>query len=336
MRGSPGSRRRATVPPFCRSDIPPEDRALTAVDSATPASPAAGAAPRVALVGFDRLSRGLLRAQAATPGLEIAALVEATPPDTLAHLLRFDTRDGRYRGVVDAEDGALVLDGRRVALLAPGAIDWVAQGIDVVLDGRKGTWTETRAGGGTGSVPSAAELATSAVLGALAAEFGLERGFVNLVEAYGEHDRLADVPADDLRQGRAAAENVSPRRTELTDALERRFPGLRGKLSCLSIQVPVAAGSAVDLTCWHERDVDAESLRAAIARASGAGLRIETAEIVSSDVRGESAALFDGEAVMVLGARVSKTLTWYDEEALRLAWAIAHLRAAKVATGVGR
>jgi glyceraldehyde 3-phosphate dehydrogenase len=314
-----------------------EDRALTAAPATPVASPSAVAPPLcLGLVGFDRLGRGLLRAAAAgIQNVRVVALVEATPPETLAHLLRFDTRDGRFRGTVDVEDGGLSIDGHRIAVLAPGEIDWAAQGVDVVVDGRKATWTDHREGGGRGTLPAAAELAASAVIAPLAEEFGLVRVFVNLVEAYGEHDRLADVPADDLRQGRAAAENVSPRRTDLAGALEGRFPALRGKISCLSIQVPVALGSAVDLTCWHERDVDAAGLRAAIASAARPGLRLEPAEIVSSDVRGESDALFDAEAVMTLGARVSKTLTWYDEEALRLAWLVGHLRGLAAHAGVG-
>jgi glyceraldehyde 3-phosphate dehydrogenase len=159
----------------------------------------------------------------------------------------------------------------------------------------------------------------------LAQEFGIRRAFLTAVEAYGAEQRLADVPDDDARRGRAAAENIIPQHLAAVAVLEGVLPALRGKVTGLGMHVPVPDGSALDLVCWHDRPVTVETvndvLRAAAAAPRWAGvLEYEEAPIVSSDIlrRGFSAT-FDSLATMVLAGNVSKTLTWFDS-----AWGYAH------------
>ncbi|HLX10258.1 MAG TPA: hypothetical protein VKY89_20580 [Thermoanaerobaculia bacterium] len=154
--------------------------------------------------------------------------------------------------------------------------------------------------------------------------FGIRRAFLTLVQAYSEQQHLADMPAAEPRRGRAAAENVVLQRTGAAQALGWLVPELRGKVTGLAMNVPVADGSAADLVCWHERPVTVEevnrTLREAAAGRLAGILDYEDQPIVSSDaLRRESSGTFDSLATMVLAGNVSKTLTWFDN-----GWGYAH------------
>ena len=155
------------------------------------------------------------------------------------------------------------------------------------------------------------------VLKVLVAEFGVERVFLTTVHAYSNQLRLADVPADDMRSGRAAAENIIPQPTNADELIAELVPELAGKISGLAINVPVPNGSIVDLTCWHPRGVTAEAINAALRSAAEQSLHgilaYETEPIVSSDILHSTfSGTFDSLSTMVVGGRVSKTLTFYD------------------------
>ena len=155
------------------------------------------------------------------------------------------------------------------------------------------------------------------VLKVLAGEFGIDRAFLTTVHAYSNQLRLADVPADDMRSGRAAAENIIPQPTNADELIAGLVPELAGKISGLAINVPVPNGSIVDLTCWHPRGVTAEAINAALRSAAEQSLHgilaYETEPIVSSDILHSTfSGTFDSLSTMVVGGRVSKTLTFYD------------------------
>jgi glyceraldehyde 3-phosphate dehydrogenase len=178
------------------------------------------------------------------------------------------------------------------------------------------------------SVSSATANAVGPVLKILAAAFGIERAFLTTVHAFTNHQRLADVPADDRRRGRAAGENIIPQETHAAERLIEILPELAGKLTGSSMNVPVANGSVVDLVCWHQRPVTIDSVneavKAAINAAAGDGLKgilgYETEPIVSSDIlHQETSGIYDSLATMVLGGNASKTLTWFDN-----GWGYAH------------
>jgi glyceraldehyde 3-phosphate dehydrogenase len=167
------------------------------------------------------------------------------------------------------------------------------------------------------SVGSVTANCAAPVLKVLAAEFGLERVFLTSVHAYSNQLRLADVPADDMRSGRAAAENIIPQPTNADELIAELVPELAGRISGLAVNVPVPNGSIVDLTCWHPRQVEAGAINAALQRASEKELygilAYETEPIVSSDILHSTySGTFDSLSTMVVGDRVSKTLTFYD------------------------
>ena len=149
--------------------------------------------------------------------------------------------------------------------------------------------------------------------------FGVEQAFISAVRAYGAGSRLADVPAPEPRKGRAAGENIIPAATGAAEELAAVLPELGGKLSASAMDVPVSNGSVVDLVCWHRDAVSVDSVNETVAAAAAAGgdwsgrVRFEREAIVSADTAGSRATcIFDSQATMALGDRVSKTIAWFD------------------------
>lgn len=155
------------------------------------------------------------------------------------------------------------------------------------------------------------------ILKVMSQAFALERVFLTSVHAYSNQLRLADVPTDDMRSGRAAAENIIPQPTNADRLVEALVPELAGRISGLAINVPVPNGSLVDLTCWHRDTVTAEAINEALRAATERDLygivAFETEPIVSSDILHSTySGTFDSLSTMVVAERVSKTLTFYD------------------------
>ena len=175
------------------------------------------------------------------------------------------------------------------------------------------------------SAGSVTAIAAGPVLKVLDDAFGVERAFLTTVHAFTNQQRLADVPDDDPRRGRAAGENIIPQETHAGDLLMELMPDLRGKITGYSLNVPVANGSVVDLVCWHRQPVTVEAVNEVVRTAAASdGLRhvlgYETEPIVSSDIlMSEASGTFDSLGTMVLGGDVSKTLTWFDN-----GWGYAH------------
>ena len=160
--------------------------------------------------------------------------------------------------------------------------------------------------------------AVAPVLKILHGAFGIRRALFTTVHSYTSQHRLADVPAEDKRRGRAAAENIIPQESRSPAMLERVLPELSGRITGYALNVPVQNGSVVDLVCWHEKKVAPEAINEVIASAAATErwrrvLQFETEPIVSSDVAHSAwSSIFDSLATMTLAERVSKTLSWYD------------------------
>ncbi|KAJ4456838.1 Glyceraldehyde-3-phosphate dehydrogenase [Paratrimastix pyriformis] len=149
--------------------------------------------------------------------------------------------------------------------------------------------------------------------------FGIVKGLMTTVHAYTNDQRVADQIHEDLRRARAAAMNIIPTTTGAAKAVAECLPVLKGKLDGFALRVPVVTGSCVDLT-WESRvDVKKEEINAAIKAAADGpmrGILDYTAEpIVSSDIVGcQASSIFDGLSTMVIGKRLVKILSWYDNE----------------------
>lgn len=319
---------------------------------------------RIGLMGLGRVGRNLFRILYNNDDLRIVAISDVADHAALAYLLRFDTILGRFPDEVSLRDGHLYVAGRQIQMLSgetPGEVNWGELGVDTVIEAtaRFPTREEVQRHLDSGAkhvilctrtteppditvvmgvndddlrpehrmISNASNTAHAAapVLKILAEAFGIQRAFLTTVHAYTNQQRLADVPAEDPRSGRAAAENIIPQETNAAEVIMELLPELKGKLTGHSVNVPVANGSVVDLVCWHDRPVTVESINEVIRTAAGSQrwrgiLEYEDDPIVSSDVlHSESSGIFDSLATMVLGDKVSKTLCWFNN-----GWGYAH------------
>ena len=258
---------------------------------------------RIAINGFGRIGRNVLRALLERDSkLEVVAVNDLTEPAALARLLAFDTTAGRLGRPVTADGDALLVDGRRIAVLAerePARLPWSDLGVDVVLEatGRFTSAAAARAhldagarkvlvgapsdgadvtiayGVNTDAYDPAAHTivsnasCTTNALAPLALVLddlaGIEHGFMTTVHAYTQEQNLQDGPHRDPRRARAAAVNIVPTTTGAAKAIGLVLPQLAGRMSGDSIRVPVPVGSIVELNTTVAREVSREDVLAA-------------------------------------------------------------------------
>jgi glyceraldehyde 3-phosphate dehydrogenase len=268
---------------------------------------------RIAVNGFGRIGRNTLRALLERASdLEVVAVNDLTAPDTLAHLLKYDSSLGRLGRSVEVDGSELVVDGRRIKVLAerdPADLPWAELGVDVVLEstGRCTAADAARAQLHAGakrvlvSAPSAGADVTLAygvntdaykpgehvivsnascttnALAPLASVLddlaGIEHGFMTTVHAYTQEQNLQDAPHRDLRRARAAGVNIVPTTTGAAKAIGLVLPNLSGKLSGDSIRVPVPVGSIVELNTTVAREVTRDEVLAAYRAAADGRLK---------------------------------------------------------------
>lgn len=319
---------------------------------------------RIGLMGLGRIGRNIFRILYNSDDVRIEAISDVADLNGLVYLLRFDTILGRFPDEVSARDGHIYVAGRQIKMLTEepaGQIPWGDLGVDVVIEATRRFRTRAEmerhleagakrvilcsppaeppditvvAGVNDDQLRPEHRIISNAsntahcaapVLKILDDAFGIHRGFLTTVHAYTNQQRLADVPAEDPRRGRAAAENIIPQDTNSAEVVMGLLPQLQGKLTGLAMNVPVANGSVVDMVCWHDRPVTVESINEVVRTAAASSrwkgiLEFEDDPIVSSDIiRSEASSTFDSLATMVLGEKVSKTLAWFDN-----GWGYAH------------
>jgi glyceraldehyde 3-phosphate dehydrogenase len=267
---------------------------------------------RVAINGFGRTGRAAFRAaHEREADIEWVAINDLADPAMLAHLLKNDTVYGRFGGSVEVADGALVVDGVRIAVPGetdPAALPWGELGVDVVIEstGR----FRTRAGAAKHLEAGARKVVISApakepdVTVALGVNFddvydaevhhiisnascttnclapvakvlheglGIRHGLMTTVHAYTGDQQLLDGPHKDYRRVRAAACNLVPTTTGAAKAVGLVVPELAGKLAGYAVRVPVPTGSLVDLTIEVERATTVEEVNAIVAARADRG-----------------------------------------------------------------
>ncbi len=258
---------------------------------------------RVGINGFGRIGRNFFRAaNAAGADFELVAVNDLTDAATLAHLLKYDSVLGRYKGVVEASSDGMIVDGEALKVVShrdPAELPWADLGADVVLEST-GFYADRRAeahitAGAKKVVISApakdpdvtlvlgvnedtydrdshqlismASCTTNClapVVRVLLDEFGVEQGFMTTTHAYTGDQRLHDSPHSDLRRARAAALSIIPTSTGAARAIGIVIPELKGKLDGMSMRVPVPDGSVVDLVCTLGREASVEEINAAV------------------------------------------------------------------------
>jgi glyceraldehyde 3-phosphate dehydrogenase len=255
---------------------------------------------RVGINGFGRIGRQVFRAALETDApFEIVAINDLTDSKTLAHLLKYDSVHGTFKGDVKAEGNSLVVNGKTVQVLAerdPAKLPWGALNVDIVVEST-GLFTnaeKAKAHRDAGakkviiSAPAKGEDLT-VVLGvneekydaanhhiisnascttnclapvakALNDALGIEHGLMTTVHAYTNDQRILDLPHEDLRRARAAAMSIIPTSTGAAKAVGLVIPELNGKLNGMAMRVPTPDVSVVDLVVHVSRDTTAEEV----------------------------------------------------------------------------
>lgn len=263
---------------------------------------------RVAINGFGRIGRTFFRAaQTEGVGFEIVAINDLTDVETLAHLLKYDSIMGRFGEEVEVKEGALVVGGKEIKILAerdPQNLPWKDLGVDVVLESTgfftDGTKAKAHIEAGAKKVILSApgkNIDGTFVMGVnddqydaanhhivsnascttnclapmakvLNDAFGIKQGLMTTIHAYTADQRLQDAPHRDLRRARAAAVNMVPTSTGAAAAVGLVLPELKGKLDGFAVRVPTITGSITDLTFTAEREVTVEEVNAAVKAAA--------------------------------------------------------------------
>ena len=283
-------------------------------------------AVKVAINGFGRIGRLAFRRIQNVDGIDVVAVNDLTDDEMLAHLLKYDTMQGRFTGEVEVEKDGFRVNGQEVKSFSepdPSKLPWGDLDIDVVLEctgffadktkaeahinaGAKKVLISAPATGdlktivfntnhneldGTETVVSGASCTTNSlapVAKVLNDDFGLVEGLMTTIHAYTGDQNTQDAPhaKGDKRRARAAAENIIPNSTGAAKAIGKVIPEIDGKLDGGAQRVPVATGSLTELTVVLEKDVSVEDVNNAMKNASNESFGYTEDEIVSSDVVG--------------------------------------------------
>jgi glyceraldehyde 3-phosphate dehydrogenase len=266
---------------------------------------------RVAINGFGRIGRGYLRASLANPNVEVIAVNDLTSPSTNAHLLKYDSTQGRLDVSVSITDDGMTVGDRTIKVLAerdPAALPWGELKIDVVIESTGRFTTRDTAAAhlaagarkviisapasdvdgtfvvgvnddtfdpATQHVISNASCTTNCfvpMVKVLDDAFGIDAGLMTTVHAYTNDQNLLDLEHKDLRRARAAAVNIVPSSTGAARATSLVLSAMKGRLDGTSLRVPIPDGSITDFTAIV-RSTTVEEINAAFRAAAEGALK---------------------------------------------------------------
>ena len=256
---------------------------------------------RVGINGFGRIGRQVLKAMREyyPDDIDVVAFNDLGQLDTMAHLFRYDSNYGVYRGQVEVADGALMVDGREVKALSerdPAQLPWGELGVDVVIEstgifrdkasaskhlaaGAKKVIISAPAKGedltvvlgvnqdrydpGSHHVLSNASCTTNCLAPAAKVVndvYGIQKAFMTTIHSYTTDQKILDLPHSDLRRARAAAVNIIPTTTGAAKAVALVIPELDGKFDGMAVRVPTPTGSLVDFVATVDKPADKAQL----------------------------------------------------------------------------
>jgi glyceraldehyde 3-phosphate dehydrogenase len=290
--------------------------------------------------------------------LTVVAINDMADLRTNAHLFRYDSTYGIFPGKVEVGEGVLKIDDWQIAVLnqkEPARLPWKALGVDILIEST-GVFTaaaQVRAHLEAGAkkviitapatdeditlvlgvnesaynprkhhIVSNASCTTNClapVTKVLHERFGIERGLMTTVHSYTNDQRTLDLMHKDLRRARTAAQNIIPTSTGAAKAIGLVMPELKGKLHGLSLRVPTATVSVVDLVIDLKKSATTEAINDSLKSAADGPLKhiLSYCEepLVSSDFRGNPASsIVDALSTVVLEGKMAKVLSWYDNE----------------------
>jgi glyceraldehyde 3-phosphate dehydrogenase (phosphorylating) len=314
---------------------------------------------RVGINGFGRIGRNFFRAaQAQGADIQIVGVNDLTDNATLAHLLKYDSILGRLGHEVKATADEITVGGHTFKAFAerdPGKLPWGDLGADVVLESTglftDATKAKVHADNGAKKViisapakneditivlgvngerydPAKHHVVSNAscttnglapIVKVLKDEYGIDKGLLTTVHAYTNTQKLQDLGAKDLRDARAAAQNIVPSETGAAKAVYKVIDGLEGKFGGMAFRVPTSTVSVVDFTVILNKSATKESIREAMLKyANGSAMKgilsVTDEALVSSDLRGTAySSVFSAPDTLVVG-NLAKVVAWYDNE----------------------
>jgi len=263
--------------------------------------------PTVAVNGLGRIGRAALKILLDTDGLDLVAVNDVADADNLAYLIKYDTVYGRYPGEVRAVDGALLVDGRRIAAFAerdPANLPWAELGVDLVLEctgvfrSEEGLRKHLQAGAsyvilsapttsdtvptvvhgvnrpdGEQRIISCASCTTNCITPVIEVahrRVGVERAVMTTVHAYTAGQQLVDGPSKSFRRGRAGAANLVPASTGAARATTRAVPELEDRFDGIAVRAPIPVGSVADIVFVAARPTTVEEVNDAFRQEAAA------------------------------------------------------------------
>ncbi|WP_295714012.1 type I glyceraldehyde-3-phosphate dehydrogenase [Mucilaginibacter sp.] len=313
---------------------------------------------KIGINGFGRIGRLAFRAAIERSDIEVVGINDLVEPDYMAYMLKYDSTHGAFKGTIAVEGGHLVVNGKTIRVTAekdPANLKWGEVGAEVIIESTGLFLTQESAqkhidAGAKKVVMSApakddtptfvmgvnhkelkadqtivsnASCTTNClapIAKVLDDNFGIEEGLMTTVHAVTATQKTVDSPsAKDWRGGRGAYQNIIPSSTGAAKAVGLVLPQLKGKLTGMSLRVPVADVSVVDLTVRLKKGASYDAIKAAMKAASEGELKgilgYTEDDVVSEDFKGDArTSIFDAKAGIGLNDHFVKVVSWYDNE----------------------
>lgn len=314
---------------------------------------------KVAINGFGRIGRNAFKILLERRDVQVVAINDLSTADVLAHLLKHDTAYGAYDKKVSATENSIIVNSREFPVFAekePELLPWKKLDVDVVIEctgrftksedaakhlkaGAKKVVISAPAKGGdiktvvlganeevvesSDKIISNASCTTNCIapiMKILEDTFGIEKAMMTTVHSYTASQRVLDAPAKDLRESRAAAENIIPTTTGAAKATALTIPSLKDKFNGLSVRVPTPVVSLADITAVLKEDTTVEELTKLFKKAAKEPyyegiLGVTEEELVSSDFIGDPhSCIVDLPLTDVVCGNMVKVVAWYDNE----------------------
>ncbi|TJZ62810.1 type I glyceraldehyde-3-phosphate dehydrogenase [Sphingobacterium olei] len=313
---------------------------------------------KIGINGFGRIGRLAFRAAVKRADIEVVGINDLVEPDYMAYMLKYDSTHGQFDGTVEVKDGNLVVNGKTIRVTAekdPANLKWNEVGAEVIIEStgffltqelaqkhidagakkvvmsapaKDDTPTfvmgvnhkELKADQNIVSNASCTTNCLAPIAKVLNDKFGIVEGLMTTVHAVTATQKTVDGPSvKDWRGGRGAYQNIIPSSTGAAKAVGLVLPELKGKLTGMSLRVPTADVSVVDLTVRLNKGASYEDIKAAMKEASEGDLKgilgYTEDEVVSSDFLGDArTSIFDAKAGISLNDNFVKVVSWYDNE----------------------
>lgn len=314
---------------------------------------------RVAINGFGRIGRNAFKIAFDRSDIEVVAINDLTSPEVLAYLLKYDSNYGIYGRRVAFDKDHIIVDDRKIPITAekdPVELPWDKYKVDVVIEST-GRFTKvedaklhlkagakrvvlsgpTKSDGidtlviganedkleGATDIISNASCTTNSIAAVMAimdAEFGVQKAMLTTVHSYTASQVLQDGPAKDMRESRAAAENIVPTTTGAAVAVTLTLPQLKNKFDGMSVRVPTPVVSLSDVTMVLNKNTSIEEINSVIKKAAKEPyyqgvIGVSDEPLVSSDYIGNSySGVVDLLLTNVVAGNLAKVVVWYDNE----------------------